>query len=256
MTAPASAVVVRGLEMTRGARRVLAGVDFEIGCGEVVALMGASGSGKTTILRVLAGLEPFESGAVRVDGVTVPEGSAQPRALHELRRKVGMVFQFHCLFEHLSAAENVALALVHVHRVAPAEAQRRAAELLELLGVQHRGAALPREFDILSGDDGLTVPFMKEGAVGVVSVASNIIPREVCDLVAAGLSRRWDDAQKLHDRYNDLFTNLFIEPNPAPTKQALAWQGRMTADVRLPLCELQPASQDKLRATLKALNLI
>ncbi len=117
-------------------------------------------------------------------------------------------------------------------------------------------AALPREFDILSGDDGLTVPFMKEGAVGVVSVASNIIPREVCDLVAAGLSRRWDDAQKLHDRYNDLFTNLFIEPNPAPTKQALAWQGRMTADVRLPLCELQPASQDKLRATLKALNLI
>lgn len=150
MTAPASAVVVRGLEMTRGARRVLAGVDFEIGCGEVVALMGASGSGKTTILRVLAGLEPFESGAVRVDGVTVPEGSAQPRALHELRRKVGMVFQFHCLFEHLSAAENVALALVHVHRVAPAEAQRRAAELLELLGVQHRGAALPRE---LSGGE-------------------------------------------------------------------------------------------------------
>lgn len=117
-------------------------------------------------------------------------------------------------------------------------------------------AALPKGFDILSGDDGLTVPFMKEGAVGVVSVASNIIPHEVGELAAAGLAGRWDEAQMLADRYAELFTNLFIEPNPAPVKQALAWQGRMTADVRLPLCELQPASQDKLRATLKTLNLV
>lgn len=150
MTAPASTVVVQGLQMTRGDRQVLAGVDFEIGRGEVVALMGASGSGKTTILRVLAGLDPFETGAVRVDGVTVPAGPARPVALHELRRKVGMVFQFHCLFEHLTAVQNVALALVHVHRVAQAEALRRAAELLEALGVQHRGGALPRE---LSGGE-------------------------------------------------------------------------------------------------------
>ncbi len=148
--------------MTRGARRVLAGVDFEIQRGEVVALMGASGSGKTTILRALAGLEPFEAGAVRVDGVTVPEGPSRPAALQALRRKVGMVFQFHCLFEHLSAAQNVALALVHVHRVAPAEAQRRTAELLEALGVQHRGAALPRE---LSGGEAQRVAIARALAV-------------------------------------------------------------------------------------------
>ncbi len=116
--------------------------------------------------------------------------------------------------------------------------------------------ALPAAFDILSGDDGLTLSFMKEGAVGVVSVASNIIPHEVSELTTAALAGRWDEAQAAHDRYLELFKNLFIESNPTPTKQALAWQGRMTADVRLPLCEMQPSTQDQLRATLKAVGLL
>lgn len=116
--------------------------------------------------------------------------------------------------------------------------------------------AVPVSFEILSGDDGLTVSFIKEGAVGVVSVASNIVPREVSDLVGTALSGRWEEAQALHGRMSELFTNLFIESNPAPIKQALAWQDRMTADVRMPLCEMQPASQEKLRATLRALKLV
>ena len=115
---------------------------------------------------------------------------------------------------------------------------------------------VPASFEILSGDDGLTVSFIKEGAVGVVSVASNIVPREVSDLVGTALAGRWDEAQAQHDRLADLFRDLFIESNPTPTKQALAWQGRMTPDVRLLLCELMPASQEKLRATLRALQLV
>jgi 4-hydroxy-tetrahydrodipicolinate synthase len=117
-------------------------------------------------------------------------------------------------------------------------------------------AALPSRFEILSGDDGLTLSFVKAGAVGVVSVASNIIPREVGELVGAALAGNWSEAQQSHDRYTELFTNLFVETNPSPIKQALAWQGRMTSEVRLPLIELQPDSQDKLRATLKALKLV
>ena len=117
-------------------------------------------------------------------------------------------------------------------------------------------AVVPASFEILSGDDGLTLSFMKEGAVGVVSVASNIIPREVSDLVGAGLAGRYDEAQQIHDQFAGLFTDLFVESNPAPIKQALAWQGRMTAEVRLPLVELQPASADKLRGTLKGLKLV
>ena len=117
-------------------------------------------------------------------------------------------------------------------------------------------AALPASFEILCGDDGLTLSFIKEGAVGVVSVASNMIPREVGELVGAALAGNWTEAERLHHQYAELFTNLFVESNPAPIKQALAWQGRMSAEVRLPLVELQPSSQDKLRATLKALKLV
>ena len=116
--------------------------------------------------------------------------------------------------------------------------------------------AVPAAFEILSGDDGLTVSFIKEGAVGVVSVASNIVPREVSDLVGTALAGRWDEAQALHDRMSALFTNLFIESNPTPTKQALAWQGRMSPEVRLPLCDLTTKSQETLRTTLRDLKLV
>jgi len=117
-------------------------------------------------------------------------------------------------------------------------------------------AALPDAFEILSGDDSLTVPFMSAGAVGVISVASNIIPAEVGALVSAGLAGRFDEARRQHFHLYELFKNIFIESNPAPIKQALAWQGRMTAEVRLPLCEMTAPNQDTLRATLKKLNLL
>jgi 4-hydroxy-tetrahydrodipicolinate synthase len=116
--------------------------------------------------------------------------------------------------------------------------------------------ALPETFEVLSGDDSLTLPFISAGAVGVISVASNIIPKEVGALVGAALGGRFDEARKHHFLHYELFKNLFIESNPAPIKQALAWQGRMTNEVRLPLCEMTAASQDKLRATLKKLNLL
>jgi ABC-type polar amino acid transport system ATPase subunit len=146
----ATAITVNDLHLRRGSRQVLAGITFEVARGEVVALMGASGSGKSTILRAIAGLEAFERGRLDVDGVAVPAGTSQPRVLRELRHKVGMVFQFHCLFEHLPALQNVALAPVHVQRVARPEAERRARDLLQSLGVEHRAAALPRE---LSGGE-------------------------------------------------------------------------------------------------------
>ena len=148
MSAPV--VRIRDLYLSRGARTVLDGVSLDVARGEVVALMGASGSGKTTILRTIAGLEPFERGTVDIDGVTLPAGPPPTAALRALRAKVGMVFQFHCLFEHLSAIDNVRLAPVHVHRVAAAEAGAHALELLRQLGVEHRARALPRE---LSGGE-------------------------------------------------------------------------------------------------------
>ena len=115
---------------------------------------------------------------------------------------------------------------------------------------------LPEAFTILSGDDGLTLPFMAVGAVGVVSVASNFIPKEVANLVRAFAKGEIKQAEEMHRRLHPLFKDLFIEPNPVPVKTALSWRGEMSADVRLPLCEMGSATRDRLQQTLGKLGLL
>ncbi|HEY4272526.1 MAG TPA: 4-hydroxy-tetrahydrodipicolinate synthase [Candidatus Udaeobacter sp.] len=110
---------------------------------------------------------------------------------------------------------------------------------------------LPEAFTILSGDDSLTLPFMAVGAAGVVSVASNLFPSEVCALVHACESNDLKAANKLHRKLLPLFKDLFIEPNPVPVKTALAWHGAISAEVRLPLCEMSEPNQARLRKTLE-----
>ena len=136
-------LAVRDLCLLRGTRQILKGVSFDVGRGEIAALMGLSGSGKTTILRAVAELEPEGRAAVQVEG---PDAAAS----RVPGGRVGMVFQFHCLFEHLSVIENVCLAPVHVHRVSRTDAASRAIRWLEQLGIGHRATALPRE---LSGGE-------------------------------------------------------------------------------------------------------
>ena len=110
---------------------------------------------------------------------------------------------------------------------------------------------LPEAFTILSGDDSLTLPFMSVGAAGVVSVASNLFPAEVCALVRACESGDFKSAATLHRKLLPLFKDLFIEPNPVPVKTALGWRGAMLGEVRLPLCEMTAANQAHLRKTLQ-----
>jgi ABC-type polar amino acid transport system ATPase subunit len=149
--------------LRRGERPVLSGVTFDVCGGELVALMGPSGAGKTTILRILAGLEPFHSGTVEVQELTLNGGAGlTPTMLRALRRKVGIVFQFHHLFDHLTAIKNVWLAPVHAYGAAPREAQQRARQLLAALGVEHRAGALPRE---LSGGEAQRVAIARALAV-------------------------------------------------------------------------------------------
>jgi ABC-type polar amino acid transport system ATPase subunit len=161
MTQPV--LTVRGVGLARGERRILSGATFDADRGEVVAIMGPSGSGKTTLLRAIAGLEPFQSGQIAVDDVVFEGGTRLGRqTLRALCRKVGMVFQFHCLFEHLSALDNVCLAPIHAHRIAPAEARRGGFELLKAFGVDHRAHALPRN---LSGGEAQRVAIARALAV-------------------------------------------------------------------------------------------
>jgi 4-hydroxy-tetrahydrodipicolinate synthase len=117
-------------------------------------------------------------------------------------------------------------------------------------------ATLPESFQILSGDDSLTLPFMASGAVGVISVASNIIPAEVQGLVRSFLKGDMTKAQELHARYYPLFRDLFIEPNPVPIKTALAAKAICGGNVRLPLCEMTDPNRDVLMKTLRSIGIL
>ncbi len=101
---------------------------------------------------------------------------------------------------------------------------------------------LPPDFEILSGDDSLTLPFMSVGAVGVVSVAGNLIPREMSHLVQAALQGKWDEARRVHEKFYPLFAAfLKLSTNPIPIKTALALKGICDAELRLPMCEMGEA---------------
>jgi len=114
-------------------------------------------------------------------------------------------------------------------------------------------SALGDSVTVLSGDDSLTLPFMAVGAKGVISVASNLYPREVGRLVALALAHDYPKARALHRKLYPVFKTIFIESNPAPIKLAMARAGIIGSDeVRLPLSGLSEASRATLLSTLKA----
>ena len=154
---------ITNLRLRRGEREILRGVNAAVAAGELVALMGLSGGGKTTVLRCVAALETFEDGVIDVGGVVLPPGPPPPRpTMRELRTRVGMVFQLHYLFEHLSVMDNVTLAPTYVAHTPRPDAERRATELLDALGVAHRRNALPRE---LSGGEAQRVAIARAMAM-------------------------------------------------------------------------------------------
>jgi ABC-type polar amino acid transport system ATPase subunit len=144
MAARMTVLDVQSIVVRRGARLIVADASFAAARGEIVALMGASGAGKTTILRAIGGLDPIASGTISIP---------QP---------VGMVFQFHHLFANMTAHRNVWLAPVHVLKRPRQEAERRAQELLTSLGVGDRASAMPDE---LSGGEAQRVAIARALAI-------------------------------------------------------------------------------------------
>jgi len=150
MTGPALLAIDR-LRVRYDSRDVLRALTLEVARGEIVALMGPSGVGKTTALRAVAALQPFDDGTIVVDGFALGPGPVPPEAqLVPLRRRVGFVFQGHALFEHLTALDNVTLALRHVLGKTRAESDGIATTLLASLDVGARAGAKPSQ---LSGGE-------------------------------------------------------------------------------------------------------
>jgi polar amino acid transport system ATP-binding protein len=140
-----SVVVAKNIRKSFGALQVLKGVSLTVEGGEVVALIGRSGSGKSTFLRCLNGLESIDDGEIEVAGHRM---SRRPAELRQLRRDVGIVFQSYNLFPHLTAGENIMLAPVQVKGLPKQAAREEARRCLSLVGLGDRFDAYP---DMLSG---------------------------------------------------------------------------------------------------------
>jgi 4-hydroxy-tetrahydrodipicolinate synthase len=144
--------------------------------------------------------------------------------------------------------------------------KRLAHECKTIIGIKEAGgsadrvsqlrAALGPRFEIMCGDDSLTLPFMAVGAQGVISVASNVIPRQVAQMVRAYATGKTRAALKLHQQYYPLFKDLFIETNPVPVKAALAMMGQIEEEYRLPLVPMSAKNREVLRATMKAVGVL
>ncbi|MGB8507411.1 MAG: ATP-binding cassette domain-containing protein [Pyrinomonadaceae bacterium] len=144
---------VENLVKSAGGTRILRGVSFEVAAQTVLGVIGASGSGKTTMLRCLNGLERISGGAVECDGLRLEAELSEKeyaRRVWELRRSVGTVFQHFYLFPHLTVLANITEAPVHVLGAARAEAEARALELLESLGLKQAAHRYPES---LSGGE-------------------------------------------------------------------------------------------------------
>jgi 4-hydroxy-tetrahydrodipicolinate synthase len=115
---------------------------------------------------------------------------------------------------------------------------------------------LPAPFTVLSGDDALTLPSIAVGAQGVISVASNAMPKEMTELTRAALENDWTRARQLHQKYLALMQANFIESNPMPIKAVLAMQGRIQEYYRLPMCKMQPHLRAKLETIARAAGVV
>ncbi|HEV8543610.1 MAG TPA: 4-hydroxy-tetrahydrodipicolinate synthase [Verrucomicrobiae bacterium] len=178
------------------------------------------------------------------------------------------------LFQHFRAIANVTKLPIILYsipgrcgvEIGVETVVRLARECKNIVGIKEAGGApdrvsqlraeLGRSFAIFSGDDSLTLPFMSVGADGVISVASNLIPKEVAQMVRAFADGNASGALKIHAKFFPLFRNLFIETNPVPIKAALAMNGLILEEYRLPLVKMNAKNREVLQGTLQACGIL
>ncbi len=140
----------------------------------------------------------------------------------------------------------------------------RLAGISNVVAIKEAGGSVDRAsrlvaidgIDVISGDDSLTLPMIAVGAIGVISVTSNVVPKEMRDMVHAALEERLADARALHHRMLPLMSELFRESNPGGVKTALMLMGLSNGEMRPPLCELEPGNVTRLEEVLRGLGLV
>ena len=174
------------------------------------------------------------------------------------------------LVQHFAAVADIGVPVVLYNvpgrsaREIPLEVVAELAQHPDVVSVKEAAGSVERvtqikqlcDIEVLSGDDSLALPMIKEGACGVISVASNIIPSEVVALISAALAGDYGTAQVLHDKYARLFDDLFIDTNPIPIKAAMAMKGFLEETYRLPMCSTTDENKKILRASLEAAGVL
>ena len=174
------------------------------------------------------------------------------------------------LFRHFAAVADLGLPVVlynvpgRAGREIPLEVVIRLASHPNVAAIKEAAGSVDRvsairdacELPVLSGDDSLALPMISVGACGVISVASNVIPKEMSALVRLALANDLAGARELHRTYYPLFRDLFLDTNPIPVKTALALMNRVGPTFRLPLCEPAEKVRAQLVRTLTSLNLV
>jgi 4-hydroxy-tetrahydrodipicolinate synthase len=178
------------------------------------------------------------------------------------------------LYEHFKAiaeAADIPLILYNIAsrtgvNIEPETVARLAKECKNIVGIKEASGNLeqmsrikalcPPDFDLLSGDDGLTLPVLAVGGTGVISVVANIVPKDTADLVAEFEKGNIAGAQQMHYRLLPLIKALFIETNPIPVKTAMGMLGLCAPELRLPMCAMSEDNAEKLKKALKDYGLL
>ena len=231
-------------------------LSVKFAAGKIKVLAGTGGN--STSEAVYLTQEAEQAGA---------DGSLQVAPYYNKPTQEGLFQHFHAV----ARATKLPIVLYSIPgrcgvEIAVETVDRLAHDSVNIVGIKEAGgnadrvsqlrAVMGARFNILSGDDSLTLPFMSVGADGVISVASNIIPREVSHMVKAFALGKTSVALKLHQKFYPVFKDLFIETNPTPVKAALAMMGVIEEEYRLPLVKMSTKNRETLRETLIACGVL
>jgi 4-hydroxy-tetrahydrodipicolinate synthase len=234
-------IITRSVEFAAGKLKVIAGTGGNSTSEAIYLTQAAEKAGADASLQVAPYYnKPTQEGLFQ-HFLEVARSSKLPLILYSIPSRCGVEIGLQTVYRLAAAAPTV---------VGIKEAGGSCDRVSQLR------ARLGKKFSILSGDDSLALPFMAVGAHGVISVASNVIPRQMAQMIQAAAQGHWAKALKLHDKYYPLFKDLFIETNPGPVKAALAMMGQIQEEYRLPLVALDAKNRQTLKATLRACGVL
>lgn len=261
-------------------------VEFNIAGGvDGIVAVGTTGESPTLRtdehLRVIQAVTERAAGRCRIIAGTGANATAEAIELTESVRAFGVDGSLQVtpyynkpnnagLIRHFSAVADLGIPVVlynvpgRTAREIPLEVVAELSRHEHIVSVKEAAGSVERvtaikglcDIEVISGDDALALPMIREGACGVISVASNIIPTEVVALCHAALASDFETAQALHDTYAQLFDDLFIDTNPIPIKAAMAMKGMLEETYRLPMCSTTDENKAVLRASLERVGIL